>query len=64
MIDLIRNQLNIKQNDFLVGNIGRFVGQKNQIYLINIFKEFLKLNLTEYVQKIIDISDFLGYKLY
>jgi len=40
----IRNQLDIGENEFLIGHIGRFAIQKNHIFLIHIFKEILKLN--------------------
>lgn len=35
----IRKSLNIKENDFVIGHIGRFVGQKNHSFLIDIFKK-------------------------
>ncbi len=35
----MRNKLNIDNNDLVIGNIGRFVPQKNHIFLIDIFKE-------------------------
>lgn len=38
----IRKNLNIEDN-FVVGHIGRFFEQKNHVFLIELFKEFLKL---------------------
>jgi len=35
----IRNELNIGQNDFLIGHIGRFEAQKNHSFLVKIFKK-------------------------
>lgn len=35
----IRKSLNIRENDFAIGHIGRFVEQKNHSFLIDIFKE-------------------------
>lgn len=35
----MRNKLNIDNNDLVIGNIGRFVPQKNHVFLIDIFKE-------------------------
>lgn len=39
----IREELNIG-NKFVIGHIGRFIYQKNHIFLINIFRELLKEN--------------------
>jgi len=39
---IIRNELRIDKENFVVGNIGRVTYQKNQIYLIDIFKEIKK----------------------
>lgn len=39
----IRKKLNLAENDIVVGHVGRFVLQKNHIFLVNIFKEFLKM---------------------
>ena len=39
----VRKELNIK-NEFILGNVARFCYQKNNIFLLKIFKEFLKLN--------------------
>ena len=39
-----RKLLNIKEDELLLGNIGRFVEQKNHSYLLDIFKEYLKIN--------------------
>lgn len=39
-----RKELKIKNSTFVIGHIGRFVDQKNHKFLIQIFKEFVKLN--------------------
>lgn len=39
----IRKKYGICDNDFCVGNIGRFANQKNQIFLISVFFELAKL---------------------
>lgn len=39
----IRRQLNIK-NELVIGHVGRFAYQKNQLFLIDIFKEIHKRN--------------------
>lgn len=38
----IRKEFGIKNDEFIVGHIGRFNTQKNHIFLIDIFKEFVK----------------------
>ena len=38
----IRREFNIKDNDFVVGHVGRFSPPKNHIFLIQIFSEFCK----------------------
>ena len=40
----IREKLNIKDDTFVVGHIGRFVAQKNHTFLIDIFNEIHKKN--------------------
>ena len=40
----IRNLEKIDNDEFIVGNIGRFMPQKNQLFLIDIFYEYLKMN--------------------
>ena len=40
----IRKKLNIKNDTFVIGNIGRFVAQKNHTFLIDIFNEMHKEN--------------------
>mgnify|MGYP004599966573 FL=1 len=40
----IRSELNLSENDFLIGNVGRFVPQKNHKFLIKIFVKYLKIN--------------------
>ena len=41
---IIRNQLNINDNDFVLGHVGLFNNQKNQIYLIKIMEELQKFH--------------------
>lgn len=41
---LIRNELEIDDESFVIGNIGRLEEQKNQSYLIDVFAEIYKLN--------------------
>lgn len=36
----IRNKLSMDTNEFIIGNIGRLVWQKNQTYLLKVFAEF------------------------
>lgn len=38
----IRNQLGLAETDILLGNVGRYSKQKNQLFLINIFYNILK----------------------
>lgn len=38
----IRKSLNIKDNEVVIGNVGRFSKQKNQLFLLDIFREVLK----------------------
>lgn len=38
--NVVRNKLNIKDNEFLIGNIGRMQIQKNQLFLIDFMKEY------------------------
>ena len=40
----IRKKLNIKNDTFVIGHIGRFVAQKNHTFLIDIFNEMHKKN--------------------
>lgn len=40
---LIRNELNIKEDEFVIGHVGRFNKQKNHAFLINVFSELLKI---------------------
>ena len=42
----IRKELDISDDVFLVGHVGRFEYPKNQSYLFDIFKEFLKVDPT------------------
>lgn len=37
-----RKKLDIKENEFVIGNVGRFELQKNHIFLIDVFEEVLK----------------------
>lgn len=38
----IRKSLNIKDSELVIGNVGRFSKQKNQLFILDIFKEILK----------------------
>lgn len=40
----LRAELKIKQNEILVGHVGRFALAKNHDFIIDIFNEYLKLN--------------------
>lgn len=40
----IRKELGINDNMILLGNVGRFQAQKNQLYLLDIFNEYNKIN--------------------
>ena len=40
----IRESLNISKDEFVIGNIGRFVKQKNHIFVIKIFKKIIEIN--------------------
>lgn len=40
----IRKELNIKDDDIVIGQIAKFEPQKNPLFLIEIFKEYHKLN--------------------
>jgi len=40
----IRKELAIQEEDFVIGHVGRFIKLKNHKFLINIFKEILRLN--------------------
>lgn len=42
--NLIRKQNSIEDDEYVVGNIGRFAEQKNQLFLIDIFTEYHKIN--------------------
>lgn len=42
--DHLRKQLNIKDSEFVIGNVGRLQYQKNQRFIINIFKKYLSIN--------------------
>lgn len=44
-----RNELSIPQDSFVIGNVGRFVKQKNQIFLIHIFAEICKKDSNTYL---------------
>lgn len=41
--DYMRKQLNIKDDQFVVGHVGRFSYQKNHLFLIDIFNEIVKI---------------------
>lgn len=38
----MRSELNVNEDEILIGNIGRFVDQKNHKFLISVFREFKK----------------------
>ena len=40
----IRNEFNIKNNEILIGNVGRFVEQKNHSFLIDVFNEIHRID--------------------
>lgn len=40
----IRNEYNIHHDTVLIGHIGRFMEQKNHMFLVDIFAEYVKLN--------------------
>lgn len=45
----IRNELNIPQNAFVIGNIGRFEDQKNHDFLIDIFEKVVEKKPDSYL---------------
>jgi hypothetical protein len=42
--EIIRSDLNINPNTFVIGHSGRFAEQKNHIFIMDVFEEFLLLN--------------------
>ena len=40
----VRKELKIKDNEILIGHVGRFTNQKNHTFLIDIFHEITKIN--------------------
>lgn len=40
----IRKELNIKQDEILIGHIGRFALEKNQSFIVDVFEEYHKIN--------------------
>ena len=40
--DDVRGSLGLKEEDFLIGHVGRFMYQKNHSYIIDVFDDFLK----------------------
>jgi len=40
----VRLELNLEDNDYVLGHVGRFNKQKNHPFLIDLFAEFIKLN--------------------
>jgi len=40
----IRKELNIKRNEFVIGHVGRMCYQKNQEFLIELFKDYSDIN--------------------
>ena len=45
----IRDEFNIKPNALLIGNVGRLVKQKNQRFLLKVFKQYIKENSNAYL---------------
>lgn len=45
----IRDQFGISQDSFVIGNVGRLHPQKNQAFLIEVFKEYLNLYSDSYL---------------
>jgi len=41
---IIRKKYGIKENEILIGNVGRMEKQKNQLFLVDVFEECLKHN--------------------
>lgn len=39
----IRRSLGIKDNEIVIGNVGRFSNQKNQLFLLDVFNEVMKI---------------------
>lgn len=42
--EAIRNELNINENEIVIGHVGRFTNQKNHEFLIDVFNEINKIN--------------------
>lgn len=42
--DKIRKELGVKEDTLVLGNVGRFVEQKNQLFLLNVFENVLAIN--------------------
>lgn len=40
----LRRKYNVSDNDIIIGNVGRLTKQKNQLFLIKIFNEYVKEN--------------------
>lgn len=40
----LRTKLGFSDKDFIIGHVGRFVEQKNHIFLISVFRETLRIN--------------------
>lgn len=45
----IREKYDVPKNAIIIGNVGRLVQQKNQIYLIEVFSEYQKRNRNSYL---------------
>jgi glycosyltransferase involved in cell wall biosynthesis len=45
----IRNKLNLPEDSFVIGHVGRFSKQKNHDYIVDIFKKFSELNEDSYL---------------
>lgn len=46
---VIREELGIEEEAFVIGNVGRLHSQKNQKFLIEVFSKYLKLNPNSYL---------------
>ena len=45
----IRDEFNIKEDNLLIGNVGRLTKQKNQKFLLKVFKQYVKENDNVYL---------------
>lgn len=59
--NLKRSELNLKENEFVIGHVGRFVYQKDHEFLIDVFSEIHKQNANT---KLLLIGDFVDDDTY